>query len=169
VLGQIAGAHGLRGEVRVHFFGDAPENLMRVPEIWLGEAPDALNARHFEVAGGGSGRGGEVRLALVGIDDREAALALRKLFVLADADALAPLDADEFYWHELVGCLVVSRDGRAIGTVREIWETGGHDVLVVEGSGGERHLLSTARELMPEIDRDARRIVVEILPGMLED
>ena len=59
--------------------------------------------------------------------------------------------------------------GTPVGTVREIWETGAHDVLVVEDSSGRRHLLSTARELMPEVDPASGRIVVEILPGMLNE
>ena len=52
--------------------------------------------------------------------------------------------------------------------MREIWETGAHDLLVVEAAGGERVLLSTARQLMPEVDLQAKRIVVKLLPGMLE-
>ena len=55
-----------------------------------------------------------------------------------------------------------------IGTVIEIWETGAHDVLVVESEGGQRHLLPTARELMPEIDLEASRIVVEDIPGLFD-
>jgi 16S rRNA processing protein RimM len=67
-----------------------------------------------------------------------------------------------------VGCEVFDTEGGRVGIVREIWETGAHDVLVVDGETGGRHLLSTARELMPEVDLEARRIVVEILPGMLD-
>ncbi len=167
VLGRVAGAHALRGEVRVQFFGDEPSNLLQVPEIWLGRDRRDANARCFEVLSAGFGRAGEVRLALHGVDDRDRAAALRGLFVLADAAGLAPLPDGEFYWHELIGCEVVGRDGSEIGTVREIWDAGAHDVLVVEGEEGQRYLLSTARELMPEVDLEAGRIVVELLPGML--
>jgi 16S rRNA processing protein RimM len=170
VLGRIAGAHALRGEVRVQFFGDGPQNLFRMPEVWLGEDRSDANARRFEVLRAGmGGRSGEVRLALSGVVDRDAAMALRGRLVLGDASQLEPLEAGEFYWHELVGCSVEGTDGTPIGTVREIWETGAHDVLVVEDSSGRRHLLSTARELMPEVDPASGRIVVEILPGMLDE
>jgi 16S rRNA processing protein RimM len=52
--------------------------------------------------------------------------------------------------------------------VREIWETGAHDVLVVEGEGGRRCLVPTARDLMREVDVEAGRIVVEELPGLFD-
>lgn len=60
-------------------------------------------------------------------------------------------------------------EGSPIGVVKELWETGAHDLLVVEGRDGARYLLSTARELMPEVDVAAGRIVARILPGMLDD
>ena len=88
--------------------------------------------------------------------------------MLAEAAALLPLLDDEFYWHELIGCEVFDSEGQRIGVVKELWETGAHDLLVVESGDGARHLLPTARELMPVVDAQARRIVVEVLPGMLD-
>lgn len=168
VLGRVSGAHGLRGELRVQYFGDDPENLAAAPELWLGSDRADPAARRFEVVRVSSGRPGEVRVALRGLDDRDAAESLRGRLVLGDPAHLVPLADGEFYWHELVGCAVWSTEGEAIGTVREIWETGAHDVLVVETADGRQHLLSTARELMPEVDVAARRVSVRLLPGMLD-
>lgn len=168
VVGRVVGAHGLRGQIRVHYFGDGPQNLLKLPEIWLGGARDDARARHFEVRCAGTGRGGEVRLGLEGVADREAALQLRGLLVLARPEQLEPLPEGEFYWHQVVGCDVVGTDGREIGTVVEIWETGAHDLMVVESATGERHLLTTARELVPEIDVENRRIVAKVIPGLLD-
>ena len=67
-----------------------------------------------------------------------------------------------------------SRSGewRATGSVgietRAFWETGAHDVLVVEGEDGRRRLVPTAAALIREIDAEGRRIVVEDLPGLFE-
>jgi 16S rRNA processing protein RimM len=170
VLGRIAGAHALAGEVRVQFFGDGPDNLLRVSEVWLEGDRSGGSPRHFEVlAAAPGGRAGEIRLALAGVADRDAATALRGRSVLGDASRLAPLEAGEFYWYQLVGCRVEGTDGTPLGTVQELWETGAHDVLVVEDPAGRRQLFSTARELMPEVDLASRRIVVEILPGMLDE
>lgn len=166
-LGRVMGAHGLRGEIRVRYFGDGPDNLLRLTQLSLAREADDASARSFDVAGVRPGRPNEVLLALIGVGDREKAAALRGLRVWVEADQLEALPPGEHYWHELVGCRVETADGRSIGTVREVWETGAHDVIVVESEDGRRHLLPTARELMPEIDPAAGRIVVELLPGML--
>ena len=168
VLGRAVGAHALRGELRVRIFGDGLDNLARHAEVWLARDEADDEPRRFAVEKVGTGRAREARVALQGINDRDAAQALRGLLVLGTADNLEPLPEGEYYWHQLVGCRVESREGRFIGTVQEIWETGAHDVLVVLAEDGRQHLISTARELVPEIDPEAGRIVIELLPGLLD-
>lgn len=166
-IGRVVGAHALRGEIRVRYFGDGPANLLDSEFVWLGEHRDDPGARRFAVVGAGTGRGGEVRLALEGISDRNAAEALRGRLVLMDRADLAALDDDEFYWHELVGCSVATDAGEEVGVVREIWDSGRHDVLVVAGSDGRQILIPTAKEIMTGVDRAARRIVVRDIPGLI--
>jgi len=168
VLGEIAGAHGLRGEVRVRVTGDSGESLLSAGSVWLAREIDAPTPRRFAVAGGGAGRSGEVRMRFEGIDDRDAAEALRGLRVMVDAAELPPLPEGELYWHEVIGCRVESESGRALGAVREIWETGAHDVLVVVDEEGCRRLIPTVEALMKQVDLDSRRIVVVDLPGLLD-
>jgi 16S rRNA processing protein RimM len=167
-LGLVVGAHGLRGEIRVRVFGDGPENLALQPDIWLGEDLDDPNACCFALLGSGSGRTGEIRLRLEGIESREAALALRGQRVLATADRLERLEEGEFYWHELIGCRVETTSGERVGDVAEIWDTGRHDVLVVRGEDSRQILVPTSREIMTEVDRDARRIVIDAIPGLID-
>lgn len=168
VIGEIVGAHGLRGEVRVRVTGDSGENLLNAQSLWLARRIDDPSPRRVGVCGGGSGRVGEIRLRFEGIDDRDAAEALKGLRILTDASALPKLPEGEFYWHELVGCRVESESGLVAGVVQEIWETGAHDVLVVVDERGVRRLVPTAAELVKTIDLAARRIVVADLPGLLD-
>jgi 16S rRNA processing protein RimM len=90
------------------------------------------------------------------------------MLVTSPVTLLPELPAGEFYWYELIGCQVESEGGLQAGTVREIWQTGAHDVLVVEDEDGVRRLIPTAAELMKDVDLVARRIVVSDLPGLLE-
>jgi 16S rRNA processing protein RimM len=157
--------------VRVRYFGDGPENILGAPRLTLAEPEGGIEnpaAEEFEVEGGAAGRPGEVRLALRGIADRDTAEGLKGRLVTGDPEHLSPLQEGEFYWHELIGCRVQARGGRTIGTVKEIWETGAHDVLVVEGEDGRSCLVPTARALMKEVDVKAGRIVVEDLPGLFD-
>ena len=167
VLGRIVGVHGLRGALRVRFFGDDAGNLARVPEVELAARPDAAETARHEVTRIRPGRSGEVNLQLAAVRVREAARELAGQLVLADPKHLAPLPEGEHYWYELVGCEVQGRGGERIGRVVEIWETGAHDVLVVEGDGGRRVLLPIADAFLTEIDVGARRIVVDLIPGLL--
>ncbi len=162
------GAHGLRGQLRVRIFGDGPGNLLCAPEVGLAGDAEEASPRWFEVASAAAGRQGEVRLGLAGVKDREQAEALKGKLVLGRPEGLEPLPPGEHYWYELVGCRVQDAEGREIGTVREIWETGAHDVLVVEDESGAQHLVPTAREFLREVDVDARRVVIEAIPGLLE-
>ena len=82
--------------------------------------------------------------------------------------ALHDLPDGEFYWYELVGCEVWTESGQRVGEVRELWETGPQDLLVIRGTDGEDRLIPTARDLVPEIDLENRRITVVDLPGLLE-
>jgi 16S rRNA processing protein RimM len=171
LLGRVLGAHGLRGQLRVRYFGDGPENILGAPKLILARPERGIEdpaAEEFEVEGGAAGRPGEVRLAVRGISDRNAAEELKGRLVTGAPEHLSPLPEGEFYWYELIGCRVQAAGGRTIGTVREIWETGAHDVLVVEQEDGRSCLVPTARALMQEVDVEARRIVVEDLPGLFD-
>jgi len=171
LLGRVLGAHGLRGQLRVRYFGDGPENILGAPRLVLAKPERGIEdpaADEFEIESGAPGRPGEVRLALRGIRDREAAEELKGWLVTGAREHLSPLPEGEFYWYELIGCQVQAAGGRTIGAVKEIWETGAHDVLVVEGEDGRRCLIPTARALMKEVDVEAGRIVVEDLPGLFD-
>ena len=168
VVGEIRGPHGLKGEVRVRIAGDGPETLLGAEALWLGKTPTDPEARRYQVHGCGLGRKGEVRLRFEGVEGREAVRRLVGLLVTSPATLLPELPAGEFYWYELIGCQVESEAGERAGIVREIWETGAHDVLVVEDEDGVRRLIPTAAELMKEVDLAARRIVIVDLPGLLE-
>ncbi len=172
VLGKVIGAHGTRGEVRVAIFGDGPVNLLRAPELFLGTSPEHADRiakeRVVKVQSAVAERPGEVRLTLQGVDSREAAQALAGLHVSVEPRHLEPLPSGEFYWYQLVGCAVEAHDGRALGTVRALLETGAHDVLVVEDADGQEVLLPTAGDLLREVDVARRRIVIEVPDGLLD-
>jgi len=168
VLGRVVGAHGLGGQLRVRYFGDVPDNLMRLKVALLVESADAEDAESFEVTQVIAGRREEVRMALSGVENREGAERLRGRLVVTEASQLEALPEGEYYSYELVGCRVEGADGLAIGTVREIWATGAVDVLVVEDAKGAQQLIPAVESQLREIDIEARRIVIEILPGLLD-
>ena len=155
VLGEIAGPHGLDGEVRVRIAGDGPDPLLSAEALWIGRSATDPEARRYRVHGCGMGRKGEVRMRFDGVEGREAIDPLKGLLVISPVSQLPELAEGEYYWYELIGCQVAAEGGQPVGTVREIWETGAHDVLVVEDEDGFRCLIPTAAELMKEVSQAA--------------
>jgi 16S rRNA processing protein RimM len=169
VLGRVVGAHGLRGQVRVRYFEGGPDELLRLPRLVLGESEDDPGALAYDVGEASAGRGREVRLALVGVDRRDAAERLRGRLVMTDPDRLEALPEGEYYAYQLIGCRVEEEGGREIGIVRGIWPIGEHDLLRVEGEAGVEHLIPAVPDLLREVDMEGRRIVVEVIPGLLDN
>lgn len=164
-LGRVIGPHGLRGQLRVRFWGNDPENLLMASEVKLAPADGAAPGRRFEVLSASPGRRGEVRVALAGVTRREAAEELTGRVVSVRRDQLRELAEEEFYLFQLVGCRAEGGDGRPLGTVREIWSTGAPDVLVIADEAGAEHLVPAA--LIEHVDLPGHRVVIEVLPGLL--
>jgi len=164
-IGRVVGAHGLRGGLRVRYFADAAENLLDLKRVALGRSEDDPEAKPFDVRAAAPGRPGELRIDLAGLRTRDEALAQKGLLVMVAPGELRALGPGEYYGYQLLGCRVEGEDGTTVGIVREIWETGASDLLVVADADGGQHLLPAA--LLRHFDLEARRLVVEILPGLL--
>ncbi len=163
-LGVIAGAHGVRGLVRVKSFTEAPEDLTA-----YGPLTDEAGARSFDLTV--TGRAKDALLAsLEGVTDRDQAQALKgtRLYVLRAA--LPALDEEETFYHaDLVGLAAEDRDGRPLGRVRAVHNFGAGDLLEVtpEDRKAAPVTLPFTREVVPEIDIAAGRVLVVPPPGLL--
>jgi 16S rRNA processing protein RimM len=166
LAGWIAGAQGLRGQVRIHCAGDDVESLLEIEQVYLGAGGEPAGRRKVREAR--PGRRGEVCMDLLGIGDRAAAEALRGTEVWIDTDELGDPPEGEYRVYQLTGCEVEDGEGRKLGRVREVRGTGAHDVLVVAGPDGAEHLIPAVQAWWREVDLTRRRIVVELPPGLLE-
>jgi 16S rRNA processing protein RimM len=169
ILGEIAGAHGIAGEVRVRALVDRTL-LLGLKRFALSRSgPDDPQASEVENLGGTTGRAGEVRLALGGVADRDAAEALRGTLVLANVADLPPPPAGSHYWFELIGCTVETAAGERVGTVSGLRETGApHDVLEVAGDDGKLRLIPMVGALLTRVDVAGGRIVLADVAGLAD-
>ena len=132
-LAAVAGAHGVRGEVRLKLFSDSAESLAQHPRLFVGGAERKLTSVRA------AGKGAVARFE--GVIDRGAAEALRGSLVEIDREALPPLPEDEYSHADLVGTLCVDHEGTAIGSVVAVENFGASDLLEVEKSDGRRSLI----------------------------
>ncbi len=142
VLGKITSVHGIRGEVKVYSFTDPIDNLLDY-RCWTLRRGD--ERRQVELVRGRVQ--GKVLVAkLRGVDDRDEARALADFEILVPIAQLPHLDDGDYYWHQLEGLRVVDQEGRLLGRVDHLLETGANDVLVVKPCAGS---LDDRERLLP--------------------
>jgi 16S rRNA processing protein RimM len=166
VVGRIGRAHGIKGEVSVEVRTDEPE-LRLAPGAVL--ATDPPSAGPLTIATGRV-HSGRLMLRFEGVRDRTGAEALRNTLLIAEVDPEErPEDPEEFYDHQLVDLDVVTRDGRTVGRIAEITHLPYQDLLVVTRAEGGEVLIPFVTEIVPEIDLDGQRAVIDPPPGLLDD
>ena len=131
-LAAVAGAHGIKGEVRLKLFSDSLESLSCHKKLYVGGAERRLL----------SVRDGKMPVArFEGVADRSAAEALRGSLVEVDRSALPPLDEGEYYHADLIGLPCEDAQGNAVGAVAAVENYGAGDLLEVELESGGRSLI----------------------------
>jgi 16S rRNA processing protein RimM len=170
VVGHITKPHGTKGEFFVLPLTDRPESTF-VPGLQLrigdreGKRPDEFFPP-LRIAEVRPFRGGHL-LRFEGIDDRDRADVLRGRYLVRAFAEIEPKEEDELFYHELLGMTVVTRDGRELGTVREVYPLTPADLLEV--SDGERqYLIPYTRRVVVESDVAEGRIVVDPPEGLLD-
>ena len=164
VVGRIGRPHGIRGEVTVEVRTDTPE-LRYAPGSVLATDPARLGPLTVAAARWHSGR---LLLSVDGVHDRTGAEALRGIVLSAEVpDDEVPEDPEEFFDHQLRGLAVVDTAGTRIGVVDDVVHLPGQDLLSVRREGGREVLVPFVAEIVPEIDVDAGRVVIDPPPGLL--
>ena len=164
VIGRIARAHGIGGEVAVEVRTDSPD-LRFAPGAVLETEPPENGPLTVERARWHSGR---LLVCFAEVADRTSAEALRNTMLVADSATSPAVDEDEFWDHQLLDLPVVTVDGAALGSVSDVAHTPGGDLLVVRRPDGGELLVPFVRSIVPAVDIEARRVVVDPPDGLLE-
>ena len=152
-LGEITGAHGVQGWIKLHSYTEPRTNVFDYP-VWRLQYGQKSSDVTVE-AGQESGK--RLIAKLAGIDDRDAAAALTGARIGVLRADLPPLEPGEYYWTDLEGPRVRNESGADLGRVERMQATGANDVLVL---GGERMIPFVPGETVIHVDLDAGEIVV---------
>ncbi|MEP7130283.1 MAG: ribosome maturation factor RimM [Sphingomicrobium sp.] len=133
-LAAVAGAQGIKGELRLKLFSDSAESLSLHGELFLGGAERRLLSIRA------TGKGAVARFE--GVGDRSAAEALRGALIEIDRSALPPLEEGEYYYADLIGLPCADGAGNVVGTVAAVENFGAGDLLEIELEGGKRSLIA---------------------------
>ena len=160
-VAQVAGAHGVRGALKLRCFTERPGNVARYGPLLDARGREMLRPRVI-----GSWRGGVI-VAAEGIPDRDAAEALRGQKLYVPRSALPPPGEDEYYHEDLVGLRAIDRAGEWLGEVLAVHDYGAGPLLEIGHGGRDSLLLPFTRETVPEIDPGRGHLVV-VPPVMVE-
>jgi 16S rRNA processing protein RimM len=159
LVGRVAGAHGVKGEVRITTFTNDPMALVGYKDLKHADGALAL-----ELTGGRLAKGGivaRVRQA----ETRDQADALRGLELYIARDALPSTDEDEFYLADLIGLEAHDANGVAVGRVKAVENFGAGDLLeIAPADGGATWWLPFTSEAVPEV-RIAEGSIIVVRPA----
>lgn len=161
-VGRVAGAFGVRGEVRITSFTADPVALVDYKDLKREDGSPGLT-----LTSGRAAKGSIVARAKE-IETREQAEALRGLKLYISRDRLPDPEEDEFYVTDLVGLAVETAEGEALGRVKAVQDFGAGDLLeIAPVEGGATWYLPFTREAVPEV-RIAAGVVVAVKPDEVE-
>ncbi len=155
VIGRISGLFGVRGWLKLFSHTEPRDNILNYSPWFLEQAGEW---RPYELSDGRpQGRGVVAHLA--GCDDREQAAALVGCNIAIRREQLPPAEEGEYYWGDLTGLAVFTRDGQLLGRVDHLFETGANDVIVVKGE--RERLIPFIADVVLEVDLSGHRMTVD--------
>ena len=169
VVGVIGKPHGIRGEVTVQVRTDEPERRFADGAVLRAEPPrgsaSTLTGLTVERT---RWHQGVLLVTFAELPDRNAAEAARGIVLHASTDPHErPEHPDEYYDHQLVGLAAYDEDGSHLGEVSALVHGGAQDLLTIRTPAGREALVPFVKELVPEVDLAARRVVVADRPGLV--
>ena len=161
-VGSIAGAFGVKGELRVKSFCANPSDLAKYTPLLTEDGEQSYELSLIgEIKNGFSAR-------IVGIDTKEAADALRGVSLFARREDLPELPVDEYYYSDLIGFEVADTGGIFIGTVKTVVNHGADDLLEISIPGAsDTALVPFTKIFVPTVDMNAKKIVIDPPEGLL--
>jgi 16S rRNA processing protein RimM len=162
-VGVITGAQGIKGAVRVKSFTAVPEDVAA-----YGPLADESGERRLKLRVVGQAKG-VVVATITGVEDRNAAEAMKGLRLYVERSALPAAGEEEYYHADLIGLEAVLRDGTGLGRVRAVHEYGAGDSIEVARPSGATVLVPFTRAAVPVVDLAAGRLVIDPPEGLFDN
>jgi 16S rRNA processing protein RimM len=162
LVGAIAGAFGVQGEVRLRSFTAEPDAIVDYAPFFHGDGRPALTPTSWRPVKDG------IAVIAEEVKTREDAMALRNTKLFVPRSVLPPADEDEFYHIDLVGLSVEALNGAPLGAVKAVI-AGAQDLLEIENTPGAKSswFLPFTKALVPIVDLAGKRLVAEVPLGLI--
>lgn len=163
-VGIITSTHGVRGEVKVYPTTDDPRRFRRLKEVVLDTGKEKMNleiesVKFFKQF---------VILKFKGLDNINYIEKYRQKSLYVTRKNAVRLQRDEYFIADLIGLKVQDEDGKELGTVKDVIETGANDVYEVEMADGKSLLLPAIKQCILNVDVENGTMQVHVLEGLLD-
>lgn len=163
-IGQITSAHGVRGEVRVFPLTEFLERFAKLKTALLGPEQKVVRVKYRTVVKN------MIILSIEGVDDRDEAEKLRGQYLQVPKEEVYKLPEGHYYVFDLEGLSVVDPEGNPLGRLVEVNQSSpAHDIYVVETPDRKRYMVPAVQQFVKQIDVPGGKIVIQPIPGLLED
>ena len=159
-LGQIVNAVGLKGENKVYPYTDYKERFEELDQLFIEDKVYEIDRVRYQ--------GNLAIVKFKGVDDRNAAEALKGKYLYIDRENARQLEEDEYFVPDLVGLKVCSPEGEVYGTLKDVIQNTAQDLFEVELPEGRKVLIPKVDEYVRDIDGSERRITVRLQEGILD-
>jgi 16S rRNA processing protein RimM len=165
-VGKIVNTHGIRGEVRVVSRTDFPEQRYKSGNQLYLFLPNADEPQELTVKTHRTHKNFDL-LTFEGYENINLVEKFRDGILKVPESQLAQLEEEEFYYHEIIGCVVATTSGVELGKITEILSPGANDVWVVKGKGGKEILIPYIHDVVKKVDVKEKVVLIEPMEGLL--
>ena len=163
-MGRLVNTHGVRGELRLLPYAFPCSTLQKGLTVFLQGKTGPACAYTVESV---RPHAPVVLVRLQGVESFDQARTLRDTVVSVEEDRLPPLREGEFYYYQVIGLKVYTTTNEQIGTITQVFFSGGHDVWVVR-QGKKEYLIPVIEEIVRTIDIPGGQAIIEPMEGLLE-
>ena len=165
-IGTIVNAVGLKGEVKIYNYSDYKERFEELPSILVAEKK---SYRPFDIQSVRYQKN-MVILKLTGIDDRNAAEALKERDVFITEEDLRELPEDTFYVRDLIGCQVLhAENGTKLGEIADVIQNAAQDIYQIKLENGKDAMIPAVAQFVKEVSVAERTVKIQPIPGLIDD
>lgn len=165
-VGKIVNTQGIKGEVRVISRTDFPEKRYKAGNILYLFLPNSKEPIELTVKSHRTHKNFEL-LTFEGLTSINEVEKFKEGILKVPESQLDQLEEDEFYFHEIIGCLVFTTSGEELGKITEILTPGANDVWVIKGKGGKEILIPYIRDVVKKVDVQEKTVLIEPMEGLL--
>ena len=162
-VGQIVNTFGIKGEIKVVPFTDDIKRFDELKNVYVKTKKESKQYKVENV----KYHKNMVLIKLEGINSVEDAETLRNAFLEIDRKDAIPLEEGTYFIADLIGLEVYTEEGKLLGKVDDIYNTGINDIYVIKDELGKQILLPGIKEVVKEVLLEQEKIIVHLIPGLI--